>query len=167
MKIQYLLLCLFFGLFQVNAQDAETSPVLINEIGVMPFNNSKYLELIVSGDPDDPAASVNLENWIIDNNSNADSGDSLYFVLGSCFSNMTPGTMILLYDANSPHPQINTSNDGLPNSAGIFQLAFSNQCISQCVMDADYNCLGNSGLPSLNTGISNFSSFGCDAGKGT
>ena len=45
----------------------------------MPLTNTKYLELLVVGDMDNANSPVDLEGWIIDNNSNAIETDSFVY----------------------------------------------------------------------------------------
>ncbi|MFT5265578.1 MAG: hypothetical protein ACI8YQ_004333, partial [Polaribacter sp.] len=116
--------------------------LIVNEVGLMPTSYTKYIELVVTGNTANPTASVDLEGWILDNNSDAFPNDSIYVSLGTPFTNLSPGTIILLYNQANPHPTINSQNDGLPNSNGVYQLSFSSPALNRCVKGANYDCNG-------------------------
>lgn len=92
----------------------------------------EYVELVVIGDPAAPTAPVNLEGWIVDDNNIAQSGQgtaSGHLILGSCFSSMDPGTIIVIYNPDAVHPGI---TPGLPNGDGAYVLPHSDPCITIC-----------------------------------
>jgi hypothetical protein len=138
-KCKLLLLALFF-LTNLSAQNEALSPLIVNEVGLMPLTNEKYIELLVVGDAQNPQSPVNLQGWILDNNSDVLSQDSMFLTLGNAFSSVSPGSIILIYDQTNPHPLINVQNDGLPNSAGVYQLGFNNPALEQCVKETGFNC---------------------------
>ncbi|MFT5265844.1 MAG: hypothetical protein ACI8YQ_004601, partial [Polaribacter sp.] len=138
-KCKLLLLALFF-LTNLSAQNEALSPLIVNEVGLMPLTNEKYIELLVVGDAQNPQSPVNLQGWILDNNSDAFSQDSMFLTLGNAFSSVSPGSIILIYDQTNPHPLINVQNDGLPNTNGVYQLGFNNPALEQCVKGTGFNC---------------------------
>lgn len=75
--------------------------LLINEFSNGASGAQEYIELVVVGDPSNPLATVDLSNWIIDDN-NGDFGTSGvargYVRLGTEFSAMTPGDIIVIYN---------------------------------------------------------------------
>ncbi|MCB9274652.1 MAG: hypothetical protein H6564_11480 [Lewinellaceae bacterium] len=117
----------------LQAQEYGNSPLLVNEVGVMPLSGTRYIELLVVGYPDAPGAAVSLQGWIVDNHSAQIEGDSAFLVLGECFSALAPGTLIVIYDDDNPHGDISMESDGAPNSQGIYQLPLSSPCLSRRV----------------------------------
>ena len=109
--------------------------VIINEVG--DYSDPKFkqygefIELVVVGEkPDLP---VNLAGFIIDDNHSGNSlnGSSRGHVrLGSCFSELMPGTIILLYDNVDVFPGISPQNDGTPNADGVYQIPFDHPCLT-------------------------------------
>ncbi|HAQ38731.1 MAG TPA: hypothetical protein DCQ58_09510 [Saprospirales bacterium] len=101
------------------------------------FDGSSYpewIELVVVGDPANPTAPVNLEGWIIDDNNNPTTGVGTatgHLILGSLFSAMIPGTIIVLYDGETlplpPFPE-----DGTPNPDGIWVVPHNDAGIDIC-----------------------------------
>jgi len=142
MKKYKLLLLALFTLTILSAQNEIPSPLIVNEVGLMSSTSSKYIELVVAGNPDIPENPVDLEDWILDNNSDGFSNDSIYLSFGNSFANVMPGAIILIYDEGNPHPDINTQNDGLPNSNGMYQLGFNSPALNRCVKGSNYDCNG-------------------------
>lgn len=142
MKKYKLLLPALFALTVLSAQNGELPPLIINEVGLMPNTYTKYIELVVAGNTINPTASVDLEGWILDNNSDAFASDSVYVSLGAPFGNLPPGAIILLYDQANPHSNVNPQNDGLPNSSGVYQLSFNSSALNRCVKGVNYDCNG-------------------------
>ena len=141
------LLC-FFTIDLIGQCTSEGS-IFINEIGNVTVNtNQEYVELVVVGDSEDPSAMVNLENWIIDDN-NAPAiyvgNESGHIRLGPCFSEVAPGTIIVIYnDADLPF-NINPINDGVFEEIRVIQMPISNDCIlkyGKCPTryNASYDC---------------------------
>lgn len=101
--------------------------LIVNEIGIVPQTKERYIELLVLGNTSNLTAnqSVDLSGWSIDNNSSTAIPDIGFISLGAAFANMYPGTLILIYDEENPHPDIDPTADGLPNASGIYQLPLS------------------------------------------
>ncbi|MFK7809311.1 MAG: SprB repeat-containing protein [Saprospiraceae bacterium] len=137
-------LCLLTMIFSIalSGQNGGLSPLVVNEVGVMPSDYTRFIELVVVGGGNNQQTSVNLQGWILDNNSDGFTNDNAFIVLGSEFSNISPGTVILLYDAVNPHPKINIQEDGLPNAMGVYQLSFSSNAIDICSKESNYDCAG-------------------------
>ena len=103
----------------------DSSPIIVNEIGVFPQSKDRYIELLVLGDTNQPAnVPVDLSGWSIDNLSSADPADMGYISLGTAFTNVYPGSLILLYDPEHLHGKIDPTNNGLPNDDGVYQVPF-------------------------------------------
>ncbi|MCB9297998.1 MAG: hypothetical protein H6559_33480 [Lewinellaceae bacterium] len=98
-------------------------------IEVMPISKARYIELLVVGTPGQPEGPVNLQSWLLDNNSLLFSSDSVYLEFGDCLSALLPGTLILIYDDANAHPGISPLNDGTPNDLGVYQIPLSSSCL--------------------------------------
>ena len=140
-----LYLCLFFIQIQGSILAQSTNPYLvINEIGLSYDHSKNYIELLVIGDQNQPFQSINLEGWIIDNQNHLVLEDSTFLTLGSTFSNVLPGTLILIYDQNTIPAGVSSVNDGLPNSQGVYQLPINSTALNRCLKGGDYNCMEES-----------------------
>ncbi|MFK8163173.1 MAG: hypothetical protein AB8H12_11975 [Lewinella sp.] len=115
--------------------------LIINEVGNLSESKfgagaSEFIELIVTGGG--TVEPVNLEKFIVDDNHSLDTRNGStqgHLLLGDCFSNVMPGTIILLYDDQNIFPGIDPAKDGTPNVDGVFQVPFSSHClikISSC-----------------------------------
>jgi hypothetical protein len=92
---------------------------------------SEYVELVVIGD--DPAKPVDLTGFVFDDNNaknRAFGGTNGHIKLGSCFSAVMPGSIILLYDDQEIHHRINPQKDGAPNLDGVYQIPFNSSCLN-------------------------------------
>jgi len=124
--------------------------IIINELGNTTISeNGEFVEFFVLGADASPHSPVNLSGWIIDDN-NA----SNYFLgnepghirlSGTCFSQMPPGSIILIYNPDIQIEGIDPVNDGMPNEDGVFQLPITSACIEKhngcpSVSDSSYDC---------------------------
>lgn len=172
-----LFLCLFFSVALLGQKPneevcpAKDGSLLINEVGNIAeskygHNAGEFIELVVTGS--DPTIPVNLEGFIIDDNYASKSSNGTtpgHIRLGSCFSDVMPGTIILMYDDLRPFPGIDPVNDGLPNTEGVYQIPFNNSClikVSNCPTyssTSNYGCYNNSGIgtTATNTTVGNTS----------
>lgn len=94
--------------------------------------SDEFVELVVIGDPSDPLAPVDLEGWIIDDNNIAQTGQGTaqgHLVLGSFFSAMAPGSIIVIYNPDNVASGI---DPGLPNADGAYVLPHSDPNIDIC-----------------------------------
>ena len=156
-KALFVLLCLVITIDLSGQQPNEigcASPngeIIINEIGNMSESKDgdlagEFIELLVIGE--DPTLPVNLEGYIIDDNHSSSSingSTSGHIQLGSCFTEVMPGSIILIYDDQRSFPGINATDDGAPNHAGLYQIPFNSDClvkVSACPnsQDLGYNC---------------------------
>ncbi|HHH52462.1 MAG TPA: hypothetical protein ENK91_02295, partial [Bacteroidetes bacterium] len=113
--------------------------VIINEIGSFvrqdgngKHTNSEYIELLVIGNPDRPFSPVILVGIVIDDNDVDDieiGTEYGYIKLADNFPMIMPGTIILIYDDNGF--TIENSEDGMPNSNGIYQIPISSSLIEK------------------------------------
>jgi hypothetical protein len=109
--------------------------LMINEVGNLSESKfssgaSEFIELVVTGEG--TVEAVNLEGFIVDDNHslNVKNGSTQgHLLLSNCFSNVMPGTIILLYDDQSPFPGIDPVKDGTPNIDGVFQVPLSSNCL--------------------------------------
>lgn len=109
--------------------------LIINEVGnytdPKSGKSSEYIELLVVGG--DPNLPVNVAGFIIDDNnaSNSAHGSTRGHIrLGNCFTEVMPGTIILLFDDALNIPDINRQRDGAPNAEGVYQIPFNHPCIT-------------------------------------
>ena len=133
-NLRNILISLFlFGVpLSLIGQNPSTS-IFINEFSLGDSSSPEFVELVVGNSSLNPSSNVNLEKVILDNDQDGDlwnaENKSNYLRFGSCFSSVPPGSIILIYDDTNPHSGINTNQDGLPNSEGIYQLPFSSSCL--------------------------------------
>ncbi len=125
----------------ITAQTNGYAPVIVNEIGYGQNGTSKYVELLVVGPISNQGLTpINLEGWIIDNDTKFVNGDSTFLVLGATFSSVFPGTVILIYDDGKSNPNISQADDGLPNTSGIYQIPISSSSLSKCIKGTSFEC---------------------------
>lgn len=130
---------------------SKNGSLVINEVGNISEskygdNAGEFIELLVIGD--DPTIPVNLEGYVIDDNYNSSAKNGVtpgHVKLGSCFSEVMPGTIIILYDDQRQFPGINSADNGTPNTNGVFQVPFNSSClikVSDCptYSSGDYGC---------------------------
>ncbi|MGB3079041.1 MAG: hypothetical protein WBB31_08210 [Saprospiraceae bacterium] len=124
------------------------SDVIINEFNYgLEGGRGVFIELLVTG-IQSGQDEIDLDGWIIDDNNyfqsnpNANSG---HIRLGTCFSDIPRGSLILIYDNNYLNAGINPAMDGMPNANGVYQICLTNACLSvtqNCPSDTDshYSC---------------------------
>ncbi len=86
--------------------------VFVNEIYNQSGSVMEYVELVVVGDPADPTAPVDLSGWIVDDNNVNQGGQGTaqgHLILGSNFSSVKPGAIILIYNESNPYPNLPSS----------------------------------------------------------
>jgi gliding motility-associated-like protein len=151
MKLSHLLWTislLFFAHLSIAQQCPPGGAAFINEFSGNTIE--EYIELVVVGDPSDPLAPVDLEGWIVDDNNIAQTGQgtaSGHLILGSFFSAMAPGSIIVIYNPDAPASGI---DPGLPNASGAYVLPHSDPNITICTSnpntsDDSYIPCGSSG----------------------
>lgn len=146
--LSFTIFYLFTFSTQLSGQCQVEGTLFINEIGNLGVGStSEYVELVVVGSSSNPTAPVNLENYIIDDNSDPaeDIGNEPgHLRLGSCFSAVLPGTIILIYNSS---PLINPSNNG--NGVGLpFLFQTSGDCLIGCESYPNHYSSGYSGCSS-------------------
>jgi hypothetical protein len=122
----FFLLFFCFDVTPAQAQCAGGEPmVIINEVGNF-GRNAEYVELLVIGLTGNPYAKVDMSDWILDDNNYAGvqhGNEQGHLRFGPCFSAMSPGTLIVIYNGDEPPP-------GLPGGgANVLVMAASNQCL--------------------------------------
>lgn len=112
--------------------------LFINEISNGPTtgqNNKEYIELVVTPDPADPLAPVNLEGWILDDNNVAVSGEGNatgHFVLGDCFQAVPPGSILVIYNPDDPNPALPPDDPTDADQDGVYIIPAGDACIRAC-----------------------------------
>jgi hypothetical protein len=109
----------------------QSSPLLINEVGVMPFSGQRYIELLVVGYAEQPNETADLRGWAVSKGLPGHGSDGGTIVFGACFAALPPGTLVLIYDDANRHPGISTTEDGFPNAQGRYQLPLSSGCLEK------------------------------------
>lgn len=139
-----------------NCEDPDITPpesscfggIVINEIHIDATGTQQWIELLVVGDPADPAAPVNLEGWLIDDNngdftpnsgSNGLSQGALG--LGANWSSVNPGAIILIYNENDKDPNLPPDDHLDINGDDIFILAGNHWSLFGC---SDFPSAGSS-----------------------
>lgn len=87
----------------------ESGGVFINEVSNGIGGFEEYVELVVTGDPDDPTAPVDLSGWIMDDNNVAvpDNGNAPgHIFLGDCYTAVPPGSILVIYNEDDPNGAI-------------------------------------------------------------
>ena len=93
-------------------------------------DEGEFIELLVMGA--DSSKPVDVSGFIIDDNnlSNSNYGSTPgHIVLGDCFKEVMPGTIILIFDDAGTQPDINRLMDGAPNINGVYQIPFGSSCL--------------------------------------
>ena len=104
----------------------QNTPLIINEVGVMPNSNQNYIEFLVR---ETLGNSINLSDWVVDIHGVTLNNENIYLRLGDCFSAVPSGTLVLIYNDFAPHPEINTSNDGYSEENQFLQIPLSSACL--------------------------------------
>ncbi|MEM9549049.1 MAG: hypothetical protein AAGA77_23885 [Bacteroidota bacterium] len=127
--IQTFLSCLLAFIFCLTAS-AQCIPAqggaIINEFSNGPAKNQEFIEILVIGD--ETGANVNLQGYILDDNNDAKPGvgnEPGHVVFGSCFADLSPGQLILIYNDQDPHPGITA----LVESSELMIIPFNDPCI--------------------------------------
>lgn len=112
--------------------------LFINEISNGPTtgqNNKEYIELVVTPNPVDPLAPVNLEGWILDDNNVAASGEGNatgHFILGDCYQAVPPGSILVLYNPDDPNPALPPDDPTDADQDGVYIIPANDACIQSC-----------------------------------
>ena len=112
--------------------------LFINEISNGPTtgqNNKEYIEMIVTPDPEDPLAPVNLEGWILDDNNVAASGEGNatgHFVFGDCYQAVPPGSILVIYNPDDRNPALPADDPVDADQDGVYIIPASDACILTC-----------------------------------
>lgn len=130
----------------VQTDTVSQGSLIINEFSQGCRGMQEYIELIVTGS----TPYVTVEGMIIDDNNHLDfeqGNESGHIRLGSCFSYVPVGSIILIYNDADINPLIDPSQNGTPGRTGIYQLSVNDPCIVHypaCPDNhtgrTDYNC---------------------------
>ncbi len=122
----FTLVFFFFEATPAQAQCTGGEPmVIINEVGNF-GRNAEYVELLVVGLTGNPYAKVDMSDWILDDNNYAGvqhGNEQGHLRFGPCFSAMSPGTLIVIYNGDEPPPGL--SGGG----ANVLVISASDQCL--------------------------------------
>ncbi len=115
---------------------AEGGGLLVNEVsdGGNSPTPGDYVELLVLPDPANPAANVNLTGFIVDDNNGSAGNAPGYLTLGACFSNIPPGSLIIIYDhSNTKDPLIPADDPNDANGDKVYVLPTNSSCFVICI----------------------------------
>ncbi len=80
--------------------------LIVNEFSNGESGSEEFWELVVVGSASNPSGNVDLTDWILDDNDGSFPSSGVapgYFqITGNCFSNVAPGSIILVYNAADP-----------------------------------------------------------------
>ncbi len=143
MKRLILIISILFVIFNSGYSQCKKgveSQVIINEIGSFVSHNgggshanAEYIELLVIGDANRPFSPISIKGLIIDDNNSTEievGSEPGHIRLSKDFPMVNPGTIILIFDPNGF--VIDKSDDGVPNSSGIFQIPINSPLIERC-----------------------------------
>jgi gliding motility-associated-like protein len=112
--------------------------LIINEISNGPTTgtaNMEYIELLVTPDPDNPGAPVDLSGWILDDNNVAASGEgnaSGHFVLGDCYQAVPPGSLLVIFNPTDRNPDLPADDPMDADQDGVYIIPADHECIQTC-----------------------------------
>ncbi|MFD2564666.1 beta strand repeat-containing protein, partial [Aquimarina rubra] len=116
-----------------------TAGIILNEASNGNGGSQEWVELLVVGDSANPTAPVDLTGWIIDDN-NGDfelSGGGVgiaqgYLILGSAFNNVTPGSLIVIYNEGEKDASIPADDPTDSNGDGVYILPGNHSSLNGC-----------------------------------
>lgn len=140
-----MLLCMAGSVQPLWAQYEGNSPfchqgggLLINEISNGPSagqGNQEYIELLVTPDPANPLAPVNLTGWILDDNNVAASGEGNaagYFIFGDCYSAVPPGSILVVYNPGDRNGALPPDDPTDADQDGVYIISSDDACMQTC-----------------------------------
>lgn len=111
--------------------------LMINEFSNGSGGTKEYIELLVVPNPSFPCANVNVSGWIIDDN-NGDfegvkSGVGIapghFRIKSGCYTNLTPGSILLIYNANDKFAGIPANDPTDSNGDKVYIIPHTSTCI--------------------------------------
>jgi hypothetical protein len=122
-----------------NAPHLQAQGLFINEFTNGSAGAQEFIELIVIGSDANPTGTVDISGWIIDDNNGEFEGGTgtglatghLRFVAG-CYTNLPVGSMLVLYNANDPHPDLPPADPYDANGDGVYIIPHTDPCIEVC-----------------------------------
>lgn len=142
--MKHSLLPILFFIFSTIILSAQG--IIVNEVSNGPtgtLDNPKeqeYIELVVIGSDAAPTDGVDLTGWVIDDNNGDFTGNQIGVGIasghlrftGSCFSNVAPGTIIIIYNEDDRNPSIPADDITDSNSDCIYIVPANSSCIETC-----------------------------------
>ena len=114
----------------------ERGGIIINEVSQGPTGGfSEYIEYIVVGAPADPTAPVDITGWITDDNNFPASGEGNaagHISFGDCYNAIPPGSIIVVYNNESPNPLLPTADPQDANGDGVYIIPHNDSCMDAC-----------------------------------
>lgn len=112
--------------------------LIINEISNGPTTgsaNMEYVEMVVTPDPDNPTAPVDLTGWILDDNNVAASGEGNaagHFVLGACYDAVPPGSILVIFNPDDRNPDLPADDPMDADGDGVYIIPANDDCVQTC-----------------------------------
>jgi hypothetical protein len=122
-----------------NAPSLHAQGIFVNEFTNGSAGAQEFIELIVIGSDAAPTAPVDISGWIIDdNNGEFDTGLNTGLATGhlrfkaGCYTALPVGSMLVLYNANDPHPDLPPADPYDANGDGVYVIPHTDPCIEVC-----------------------------------
>ncbi|GAA4274371.1 hypothetical protein U6A24_15470 [Aquimarina gracilis] len=133
------LLCVLFFLC-LNIFYGQSPGIIVNEVSNGDGGAKEWVELLVIGDSTDPTANVDLTGWIIDDNNGDFDGStsgvgiaSGHIILGSAYSSIPPGSLIVIYNNGDPDSGVLPPDDLTDsNNDGVYVIPSIDSSLSGC-----------------------------------
>lgn len=115
---------------------AERGGLIINEISQGPAGGlSEYIEFVVTANPNDPLNPVDISGWITDDNNVPSGGQGNapgHISFGDCYTAVPPGSILVVYNNESPNPLIPGPDPMDGNGDGVYFIPHDAACMDAC-----------------------------------
>ena len=98
-------------------------------------NSEEYIELVVTGDPSQPLAPVDLTGWILDDNNfpGAGEGNAMgHLIFGDCYNAVPPGSILVIYNEGDPNPSLPPDDPRDDDGDGVYIIPHTHPCLDAC-----------------------------------
>ena len=134
-------------LFLFSSQSIFANGIIVNEASNGTSGAREFYELLVVGSASNPTGAVDLDGWIVDDNNGDWEGTTtgvgiapgyLRFDatsdVANCasLSSMTPGSIIVVYNALDPNNNLPPDDSTDSNGDGVFVLPAQGSCMTTC-----------------------------------
>lgn len=132
--------------------------LIVNELSNGGAGTKEYIELLVVGSATKKIGTVDLSNWIIDDNGGGALSPNISDVgianghvrlSASCFSNIPIGSIIIIYNADDLHVNLPAPDIADSNNDNVYVIPHNSTCLEYCSsLPSSGN--NNYGLPNCN-----------------